>query len=104
MSLRPLNQQPPDTSNTIDSSRKSNPSRTMAMCTLRGYRYAILLTFFFQVPVVSTIMVAIMSAFMALLFSLSTLVEFIAIGQLMACTFVATCVIKLRYIPNNLSR
>jgi len=32
------------------------------------------------------------------------LVEFIAIGQLTANTFVSICVIKLRYEPNSIAR
>ena len=52
----------------------------------------------------ATITVAIVSMIMATLISLETLVEFIAIGQLLACTFVALCVVKLRYLPNDLSR
>ncbi|XP_076811139.1 cationic amino acid transporter 4-like isoform X2 [Clavelina lepadiformis] len=56
-----------------------------------------------QVPYVSTIIVALVSSLMAVIFSLTTLVEFIAVGQLLACTFVAACVIKLRYAPNKIS-
>nr|CAB3266328.1 cationic amino acid transporter 4-like [Phallusia mammillata] len=56
------------------------------------------------VPVASTIVCGIFVMITTAIFSLHTLVEFISIGQLLACTFVSICVIKLRYGPNQISR
>ncbi|XP_078494501.1 cationic amino acid transporter 4-like [Ciona intestinalis] len=56
-----------------------------------------------KVPYVSTLIVIIFSGVVSIVFSLNSLVEFIAVGQLLACTFVAFCVIKLRYSPNQIS-
>jgi len=58
----------------------------------------------FQVPVLSSIIVGVLCFFLSLIFSITTLVELISIGQLLACTFVSICVIKLRYEPNDISR
>uniref|UniRef100_F6XYD9 Cationic amino acid transporter C-terminal domain-containing protein n=1 Tax=Ciona intestinalis TaxID=7719 RepID=F6XYD9_CIOIN len=57
-----------------------------------------------KVPYISTLVVIIFSGVVSIVFSLNSLVEFIAVGQLLACTFVAFCVIKLRYSPNQISR
>uniref|UniRef100_F6YP59 Cationic amino acid transporter C-terminal domain-containing protein n=1 Tax=Ciona intestinalis TaxID=7719 RepID=F6YP59_CIOIN len=54
-------------------------------------------------PVISTVVTGIFCMIMTLVFSLHSLVEFISIGQLLACTFVAFCVIKLRYEPNQIA-
>nr|XP_002123144.2 cationic amino acid transporter 2-like [Ciona intestinalis] len=55
-------------------------------------------------PVISTVVTGIFCMIMTLVFSLHSLVEFISIGQLLACTFVAFCVIKLRYEPNQIAK
>uniref|UniRef100_H2ZJP2 Cationic amino acid transporter C-terminal domain-containing protein n=1 Tax=Ciona savignyi TaxID=51511 RepID=H2ZJP2_CIOSA len=52
-------------------------------------------------PVIATVTTGIFCIVMALVFSLHSLVEFISIGQLLACSFVSFCVIKLRYEPND---
>jgi len=57
-----------------------------------------------QVPYVSTLIVAAISMLMTIIFNLTALVEFIAVGQLVACTFIGICVITLRYQPNQISR
>uniref|UniRef100_H2ZJP4 Cationic amino acid transporter C-terminal domain-containing protein n=1 Tax=Ciona savignyi TaxID=51511 RepID=H2ZJP4_CIOSA len=55
-------------------------------------------------PVIATVTTGIFCIVMALVFSLHSLVEFISIGQLLACSFVSFCVIKLRYEPNDVSQ
>lgn len=53
----------------------------------------------FQTPVVAIFIFGLLSAFMALFFEITTLVEFMSIGTLTAYTMVSACVIVLRYLP-----
>ncbi|XP_039267311.2 cationic amino acid transporter 4-like [Styela clava] len=57
-----------------------------------------------QVPIFAIVVTGIMCILFAVVFELHALVEFISIGQLLACTFVSICVIKLRYQPNTITR
>ncbi|XP_017376448.1 cationic amino acid transporter 4 [Cebus imitator] len=50
-----------------------------------------------QVPVVGTLVFGLLTAFLALLLDLESLVQFLSIGTLLAYTFVATSIIVLRY-------
>ena len=52
-----------------------------------------------QTPVYSIIVFGCLSALMALLFNIETLVEFMSIGTLFAYTIVAASIIILRYLP-----
>nr|XP_026693323.1 cationic amino acid transporter 4-like [Ciona intestinalis] len=52
-----------------------------------------------KVPVFGTIVCGSLVILLDIFFSVSQLVEFLAIGQLFACTFVSICVIRLRYEP-----
>ncbi|XP_078494556.1 cationic amino acid transporter 4-like [Ciona intestinalis] len=52
-----------------------------------------------KVPVISTLICGSLVILLDIFFSVSQLVEFLAIGQLFACTFVSICVIRLRYEP-----
>ncbi|XP_035157245.1 cationic amino acid transporter 4 [Callithrix jacchus] len=50
-----------------------------------------------QVPVAGTLVFGLLTAFLALLLDLESLVQFLSIGTLLAYTFVATSIIVLRY-------
>ncbi|KAL3862254.1 hypothetical protein ACJMK2_008236 [Sinanodonta woodiana] len=53
----------------------------------------------FQTPIVAIVIFGLLSALMALLFEITTLVEFMSIGTLTAYTIVSASVIILRYLP-----
>ncbi|XP_074247351.1 cationic amino acid transporter 4 isoform X2 [Saimiri boliviensis] len=55
-----------------------------------------------QVPVVGTLVFGLLTAFLALLLDLESLVQFLSIGTLLAYTFVATSIIVLRYQKSSL--
>lgn len=53
----------------------------------------------FQTPIIAITLFGSVSALMALLFEITTLVEFMSIGTLTAYTIVSACVIVQRYLP-----
>lgn len=53
----------------------------------------------FQTPVVAIAVFGFLAGFIALLFEITTLVEFMSIGTLTAYTMVSACVIVQRYLP-----
>ncbi|CAK8684396.1 unnamed protein product [Clavelina lepadiformis] len=55
------------------------------------------------VPVTATAISGGFCLLLTLMFGLVALVEFISVGQLLACTFVSICVVKLRYGPSDVS-
>ncbi|XP_077971119.1 cationic amino acid transporter 4-like isoform X1 [Styela clava] len=57
-----------------------------------------------KVPIFSIVTCGLVCVLFAFAFEVDALVEFVSIGQLIACTFVAICVIKLRYQPNSITR
>ena len=52
-----------------------------------------------QTPVLSILVFGLIASIFALLFDITTLVEFLSIGTLLSFTFVAACIIILRYQP-----
>lgn len=55
-----------------------------------------------KVPVIAILVFGSLMAFLALIFDLEALVQFLSIGTLLAYTFVAASVIVLRYQPKKI--